>query len=94
LTLQANKNAADRKAKDAAQKANHAILAKSTVDSQADTSGRKARVDLEKTLKRESGVTLGLVCGHLLHELSRSSFEKRLPHPLDVQKPASEITIK
>lgn len=51
LIIQANKNAADNKVKEAGQKDSHAILAKGTVDPKTDTDGRQVRAMLENDFK-------------------------------------------
>lgn len=51
LIIQANKNAADKKVKEAAQKDSHAILAKGTVDPKIDTDGSQVRAMLENDFK-------------------------------------------
>jgi hypothetical protein len=51
LIIQANKNAEDKKVKEAAQKDSHAILAKSAVDPKNDTDGKQVREQLEKDFK-------------------------------------------
>ncbi|KAI9663119.1 MAG: hypothetical protein M1821_008167 [Bathelium mastoideum] len=51
LIIQANKNAEDKKVKEAAQKDSHAILAKSTVDPDKDKDGKQVREQLEKDFK-------------------------------------------
>src|SRR4051812_15678722 len=51
LIIQANKNAGDKKVKEAAQKDSHAILAKSTVNPKDDMDGKQVREQLEKDFR-------------------------------------------
>jgi hypothetical protein len=51
LVIQANKNAADKKVKEAAQKDSHAILAKGIIDPKLDTDGSQIKAELENDFK-------------------------------------------
>lgn len=52
LVLQANKNAEDKKVREAAEKDSHAILAKALVDPKNDKSGETASKELAADFKR------------------------------------------
>lgn len=51
LIIQANKNAADKNVKEAAQKNSHDIVAKATLDPKIDTDGSQVRAKLEIDFK-------------------------------------------
>ncbi|TKA69576.1 hypothetical protein B0A49_08684 [Cryomyces minteri] len=52
LILQANKNAEDKKVKEAAQKNSHAILGKALVDPENDKDGQGAKKQLEASFRQ------------------------------------------
>ena len=52
LIIQANKNAKDKKVKEAAQKNSHAVLATSLLDTEEDQDGKDARKQLEADFKK------------------------------------------